>query len=874
MPTDTTPTAELLESHMGWMRELARHLVSDATRADDLTQEACLVALERPPRDSATFKRWAASVLRNLVREKHRGDERRRAREVLAAHEEALDATDRLVERAATQRELVDAVIALDEPYRTAILRRFFDEEPPRETARKMGVSVATVQSRITRGLQLLRERLDRKNGGRDAWLALFVPLCARTDASWTLTLGTVVVNTKLALTAASILVAATIAALSLLGGDDHAPAPAQDLASAALVEHASANDLSSPLTSSARSASSALPEALHAAPTASATNPAATPASIVRGRVYGTDGVALPGIEVGASTKNADAPRARSGPGGWFECTAVASAQQFVSLDPAWATVRAGSYRTDSKNTPIVIVGHALRIAGEVVDPRGTPISGVSINLVLPRGFEARFTESLESTHVLGWSTASDADGRFMLDVPHIDDAIVRAVADGFQIARIPTPVQSDLALVIRMARAEAPASGSVRGRVVSEHGEPVARARVALGLTSVPTDERGEFAIALSRAVTADRLTAVKAGFRPVTLARPQEPRAEESGWPDFVELRLGGPALTIAGRVVDAEGKPRAGLRVWLADPTHFGLVGRVPIPLEGLMANARMPPQILESEPPPDAEDADNFMDQIHRAGPATAFWNWSSTNDDGEFEIRGLDDRAYRLRVMDDKTLVTFTSEPIHAGDTSAKVTMPAPLVHARVAGRVVTERGTPVPGVSVLLARMAYSTRTRVFGGTAFYGVVQPRERVVTDDEGRFEFKDVPRVADDTREGLGFQFMSERIVPLERELESDDAVDALEIVVHMRCSVEVRLEAPHTRADRIGFQDEGGQKLDVLVISDGHNNAYTQVDLVDGRSGVVSVSSAARTLLLWKGDEIVERVPIELSPSTPNVIEP
>ena len=97
------------------------------------------------------------------------------------------------------------------------------------------------------------------------------------------------------------------------------------------------------------------------------------------------------------------------------------------------------------------------------------------------------------------------------------------------------------------------------------------VSGARVGLGLASVVSDERGEFELALTRAVTSDVLMAVKAGFRPARLERPGEPGPDRSGWPDDVTLVLAGPALAVRGVVLDHEEKPVSGARVWIHDPT---------------------------------------------------------------------------------------------------------------------------------------------------------------------------------------------------------------------------------------------------------------------------------------------------------------
>ena len=39
-------------------------------------------------------------------------------------------------------------------------------------------------------------------------------------------------------------------------------------------------------------------------------------------------------------------------------------------------------------------------------------------------------------------------------------------------------------------------------------------------------------------------------------------------------------GAPPLSIRGRVLDAEGQPVGGVKVWIADPTYFGVIDKCP------------------------------------------------------------------------------------------------------------------------------------------------------------------------------------------------------------------------------------------------------------------------------------------------------
>src|SRR6185436_12541001 len=139
-------------------------------------QDTCVVALSHAPREPGSIRAWLASVMRNLARQRGRSEGRRHVREQIAARPEASESTDVAVERIALQRELVEAVLELGEPYREVILLRFFEELPPREIARRLDAPVATVNSRIARGLRELRQKLDRAHGERRSWLMLLIP--------------------------------------------------------------------------------------------------------------------------------------------------------------------------------------------------------------------------------------------------------------------------------------------------------------------------------------------------------------------------------------------------------------------------------------------------------------------------------------------------------------------------------------------------------------------------------------------------------------------------------------------------------------------------------------------------------------------------
>ena len=130
-------------------------------------------------------------------------------RERAVARDEVQDDTSSLVSRAEIHQRTVAAVLALDEPYRSTVLRRFFDDLSPEEVAAREHASEATVRSRLKRGLALLRARLERE--GRD-WREEWV--VALTGVSWP---GTRLVRSGPRPTASWGAVAATVTAVAVV---------------------------------------------------------------------------------------------------------------------------------------------------------------------------------------------------------------------------------------------------------------------------------------------------------------------------------------------------------------------------------------------------------------------------------------------------------------------------------------------------------------------------------------------------------------------------------------------------------------------------------------------------------------------------------
>jgi RNA polymerase sigma factor (sigma-70 family) len=283
------PIDELL-GQTAWVRRVAASLVRDAVDADDVVQSTWLAALRRPPGSDANLSGWLATVARNIVRKRARESVRRTSRELAAPdHREAGLSPESLVERAELQQTIATFVLELAEPFRSTLLLHYFEELSPSEIAAREGIPPATVRSRLKRGLDDLRTRLDRANGGkRRAWLvpvaALGAPPTKHLPLVWK---GLLIMKTKVAVPAA---VALLLAMLLFVGG------------TVARRTHRSG----SPVTPTNAALASPTPRSMRAM--RAWNDPLAPARSAIEGIVRGPDGKPLDGALVGAVPEDSDA--------------------------------------------------------------------------------------------------------------------------------------------------------------------------------------------------------------------------------------------------------------------------------------------------------------------------------------------------------------------------------------------------------------------------------------------------------------------------------------------------------------------------------------------------------------------------------------
>jgi RNA polymerase sigma factor (sigma-70 family) len=851
---------ESILGELGWLRRLARGLGADPELAEDLTQQTVLTALEHPPATDRPVRGWLRTVLRNLFAESARGRLRRHAREARAARSDAGDSTLDVVERAAVQKRVVDAVWSLEEPYRTTVLLRFFEGLPPRRIAARTGVPVATVKTRLARGLAHLRVRLDREHGGdRRAWLwCLIAPLPkAVIEAS---TIGVVIVQAK-----AKLAVAAGILLAGFAGwfaydhfADDRVglappdPGPATEAAApeGAVPAPASGPIRPRPYQETASAAKLAEPAGDAGGAAAAAESAPAVPR--VRGRVIDAHSAPVGGVPIAfrphrdenkrdaapADLGAAGAATATSGPDGSFEMDAPAGSGTFAAQSDRHATVLTGSYSPDAPSIEALVVVAPLRkVAGHVVDGDRRPLAGAQVVVELPENFRSTFDRILDFSQNGWWGANTDAEGRFALaSTPDVAGTRLRTRLEGYEARVDPMPAaDADLEIVLRRTPA---VRDTIAGTVVDHAGGGVPGARVSARDRTTRTDESGRFAFKIDekRPVPA-KLVALKEGFLPAVLELTPDVLASAAP----IVLRLDGTPLTIAGRVLDGDGKPLGGIQVWTPDTTAF--------------ANTR-----------------ESGLELVENVLSGTrGFWVPVKTGEDGRFVIRGLLPREYRVQAMDPATLVLAEAGPFAAGSTDAAITLADDDLHETVAGVVVSRNGAPVPNVSVRPQRDAF--QMSMDGGSTTSHADIPG--TTTDEAGRFALKNVPKT------GVYVRFEGSAILPLEfgrgEGLETaarGRKLDHLEVVVAVRCHFQVDLLDEPGLADRVGVLDAGGRPLPIDEFLGNGRRTTDHVAISGGRTSVLAVPDTAATVVFYKAGKEVGRKQVRLVPGVVAKVTP
>lgn len=154
-----------------WVQALAAQLERHVQDAEDAAQETCLAAVRAPIDGAPRARGWLRRTLENALNQQRRSQGRRIRRELAAAARLPLESepVDVEVARRDMLRDVAKLARELDEPYQSTLLMHFADGLAPREISLKKQIPVATVYTHLNRGIEKLRQRLNRQ-GGIDLW--------------------------------------------------------------------------------------------------------------------------------------------------------------------------------------------------------------------------------------------------------------------------------------------------------------------------------------------------------------------------------------------------------------------------------------------------------------------------------------------------------------------------------------------------------------------------------------------------------------------------------------------------------------------------------------------------------------------------------
>ncbi len=198
---------DALVAHAGFLRALAHSLLRGDDRLEDAVQDTYVAALHGGPSHAGRERGWLASVLRRRIARLRRSDARRERALDRAPPQAPAPSAAAAAERAELIGRLTRALLALPEPYREALVLRYYEDLAPSSLAARLGVPVETARTRVKRGLERLRVALDAEHAdGRRAWTGALAELLGRPGRTWPLAVP------------AAVLAAGALLALGALG--------------------------------------------------------------------------------------------------------------------------------------------------------------------------------------------------------------------------------------------------------------------------------------------------------------------------------------------------------------------------------------------------------------------------------------------------------------------------------------------------------------------------------------------------------------------------------------------------------------------------------------------------------------------------------
>ncbi|HEX6883199.1 MAG TPA: sigma-70 family RNA polymerase sigma factor [Planctomycetota bacterium] len=698
--SDPIPTDLELWRHGERLRALARRLIADPDLGEDVVQEAWLAALRRPPAARVDLGAWLAGAVRNLASRVRLREVGRREVEQRAARAEAQEGPDEAVTRAELLQRLGQAVMALDEPCRSAVILRHFEQLDPAEIARRQGCTREAARQRVARGLAQLRRRLDAEHGGRERWCVLLAPL-ARIPSSAglapALTTGGLLMGSKWLLGSAGLTALLALFWMSRGHLREGAPEPERSVLGEARLAAPRSEDPPTSVEGQRSVVASGPPALPDPAPPAPALD-------LLRGRVIDRDGLPLEGALVvlerpelrGFMVLDLQVAHARETLAGQLSGTDGTFA---FELDPGLSVdvsaTKAGHCTTTmldrhAGQTLELVLGPGYRLRGRVTrEQDGRPVAAALVRVFQLGGHAFAHHQEVRT----------DARGQYEVRLP-VDEnlrvEVLPLVEQGRTLVGVAFDATGEATLDVQVAEGLV-----VEGRVTDrDSGEPIAGAVVGEGWTLSRTavaDVNGEY-----------RLTGFGREGVYELYARAQG-YGQTSGSPGIVDARRRRLdfalelARTASGRLVDGTGQPVAGA-----------------------------------------------YLAAVGRGNPSEVDWCSAHSDAEGRFRCEGLAPRLRHALLVHHPDFATVVYDfPVEERserelDLGTLALSPPGLI----AGRVLDTRGQGIAGATVALTGTNRDRRRSITDpllreeeiGESY---VSERE-TLSDEEGRFWFGGVP----------------------------------------------------------------------------------------------------------------------------------
>ncbi len=162
---DLDAFGDLVARHQAGLVRYLTHLVSNSSDAEDVAQEALLRAYRalKDFRGQSAFKTWLYQIATNAARTQL---DKRRTRREDQTHDVAemdIASGDQLERRIVAHDQLRRALAELPDDWREAVILRDIEGLEYREIAEALAIPIGTVESRIFRGRQRLKQIVTSK---------------------------------------------------------------------------------------------------------------------------------------------------------------------------------------------------------------------------------------------------------------------------------------------------------------------------------------------------------------------------------------------------------------------------------------------------------------------------------------------------------------------------------------------------------------------------------------------------------------------------------------------------------------------------------------------------------------------------------------